>query len=339
MPFRMKNTDVLFISLVPAGANKRQVVFKFAGEKNAAPSASSGQAFDRDFEVRKADDARQMVYGIAYPVGDKDNTDTQQDFAEKDEVEQMAHNFMAKGRAAYGVDRDHSYRALDKVFVAESWIVRKGDPLFGNPEDVDAWAVGIKITDKALYDELKKTGYRGLSIAGTCEREEVAKENKTAGDNGGWLARWRRLLRKEEAVEETKKALEEMAAAVKSLTERLDKLEKGAAPAQEGAKQAHSAGSGQAAQTVVKIDGGELLKELKGLTERLEKLEKGDAPAAKDDAAKGADAAPADAGKAAADELTKSIKTLSERVEKLEKASPGSAQTDPAAKKSGLGLL
>jgi outer membrane murein-binding lipoprotein Lpp len=313
VPFRMKNTDVLFISLVPAGANKRQVVFKAAGVDEA------GRVFDRDFAVRKADDTRQIVYGIAYPVGDAHNLDTQGDFADAQEVERMAYAFMAKGRSAYGVDRDHSYRALEKAFVAESWLVRKGDPIFGAPEDEGAWAVGIKIAEQALYDELKKTGYRGLSIAGTCEREEIAKsETKTAGDEGGWLAKWRRLLRKEDTVDELKKALEETAGLVKTLTERVAKLEKGKsedAPADDAAPDAQA--------EVAKLAG-----QVKDLSAKLAKLEAGEGEGDKGD-------------DDAAGELAKAVKTLAERVAKLEKTSPGSAQTDPPAptEKRGLGLL
>jgi len=318
MPFRMSNTQVLFISVVPAGANKRQVVFKAAGIDN------DGRVFERTFDVRKADDTRQVIYGIAYPVGTPTDTDTQGDFAESSEVEAMAYDFMAKGRTAWGVDRDHSYRALDAAYVAESWLVKKGDPLFGAPEDLGAWAVGIKVADKALYDELKKTGYRGLSIAGTCERKEVAKtETKNAGSDGGWLAKWRRLLRKEDTVDELKKALEEVAATMKSLTERVAGLEKtaGDSAGEAPAPAANQPAAGEAAGEVAK-----LTADLKALEAKLAALESGG------DKAPDADAP--------ADEIDKNIKALTDRIAKLEKATPGSAQTDPAAtENSGLGIL
>lgn len=318
MPFRMSNTQVLFISVVPAGANKRQVVFKAAGIDN------DGRVFERTFAVRKADDARQVIYGIAYPVGSPTDTDTQGDYAEAAEVEAMAYDFMAKGRTAWGVDRDHSYRALDAAYVAESWLVRKGDPLFGAPEDLGAWAVGIKVADKALYNELKKTGYRGLSIAGTCEREEVAKtETKTAGENGGWLAKIRRLLRKEDTVDELKKAIEEVAAAVKALTEKVDAQEKAA----------NKSAGGSPAPAANQPAGGEATGELAKLTAAVKALET--KLAALEGGSEGAEKA------APTDELTKSLTALSERIAKLEKATPGSAQNDQAAKteKRGMGIL
>lgn len=241
MPYKLKHGDVLFISIVREGANKRQVIFKAAGDAAFAAAQKAGQAFSVELRVRKADDERQVIYGIAYPIGTEKDTDTQGDFTDAQGVEEMAYGFMAKGRTAWGVDRDHEYRPLDAAFVAESWLVRKGDPLFANPEDEGAWAVGIKIVDKALYDELKKTGYRGLSIAGTAEREEVKKvgaplaappHNKTAGETtDGWWTKFRRLLGKEKAMdEELKKALGEIAASVKSLTEQVEGLAKGSAP-------------------------------------------------------------------------------------------------------------
>lgn len=314
MATKMTKTDVLFISIVPAGANKRQVIFKAAG------LADEARVFDRAIDIRKADDERQVIYGIAYPVGDAKNTDTQGDFADAAEVAAMAYAFMAKGRTAWGVDRDHSYRALEAAHVAESWIVRKGDPIFGAAEDEGAWAVGIKIIDKALYDEFKKTGYHGLSIAGTCERAEVAE--KTAGDaNEGWLAKIFRLLRKEETVDELKKAIEELAKSIKTIDEKVGKLEKSdASPAP---------AEPDLAKRIAELD-----KQVKDLTAKLDKAEadpptEGEAP---------------DVTKQVAD-LTKTVGELTAKVEKLAKAKPGSAQGDPnpktekAGDQKSLGLL
>ncbi|MCB1154625.1 hypothetical protein KDL45_13305, partial [bacterium] len=154
MPYELRNADILMISLVKDPATGRQVIFK---SRDGQPD------FGRTVQFAKADDEKQIVYGIAYPAGSPEKTDAHGDFATPAEVAAMAARFMRNARTVAGVDRDHDYRAMKGVTVVESWIVRQGDPLFGNPEDVGAWAVGVHIEDKSLYDEFKKTGYRGFS--------------------------------------------------------------------------------------------------------------------------------------------------------------------------------
>ena len=321
MPFRLKNADVLFISIVPAGANKREVFFK-AGVGVNTP------VFEREFVVRKADDARQIIYGVVYPVGSPTDTDTQGDFATAEDVTAMAQAFMAKGRTAFGVDRDHNYRSLEKVYVAESWIVRKGDPIFGSANDEGAWAVGIKVEDPALYAELKAANYRGFSMAGTAERIEVAKsdEEKSKDNNVGWLAKFRqRLLGKEETMDELKKALEALATQVAALTAKVD-------------------GGGKTEPSKPEVPPADLSKQLADLTATVKALGDKVTAAEKTETAKPAEGETKTETPDLAKTLTEmvaTVKGLTERVDGVEKLRQGSAQPDPntVKKSTALGVM
>ncbi len=313
MPWLLRNIDVLFISLVTAGANKREVVYKRDDGTEVKPQ------FERCVRIGKADDAQQVIYGIVYAPGSPDDTDTQGDFTTKDEVRAMAYAFMVKGRNVWGVDRDHTFRALQEAYVAESWIVEKGDTIFGDARDDGAWAVGIKITDANLYNELKNTGYKGLSMAGTAERVEVeAKSAKGDEPNSGWLQRIKLALgikpKEDLDVDEIKKAVEALTATVKSLSDKFAAMEKaaGATP---------PAGNPPAQPP----DLAKALADLQALTDKMAKLEAGEKPAAQE-----VDLAA----------LAKQITELVTRVEKIEKAKTGSHQQDPKGGESaGLGLL
>lgn len=152
MPFRLKNLDVQWISLVRNPANGLPLLLKDA---NAKP-----------FRVLKTDEARRMVYGIVYAP---DVVDSQGDFADRFEIERAAHAFLKANRSAQ-VDANHEFEALPSAYVAESWIVRAADPEFADWLP-NAWAVGVKIEDEALWNAVKAGEYSGLSLAGNAERE------------------------------------------------------------------------------------------------------------------------------------------------------------------------
>jgi len=343
VPFRLENITVLFVSLVKAGANKRTVIYKSATDGEGQP------AFTREFTVRKADDAKQVVYGIVYPVGDEGDPqswDTDGEFATAKNVEEASWRFMKQARTAAGVDRDHSYQALGDVYVVENWIVRKGDPLFADEGDVGAWAQGIKIEDAALYNELKAAGYTGFSMAGVAERVEITKSEKPADD--GLLDKVRKLFGKEAKVDELKKTLAE-------ITARLEKLEKSPPdpPASEAAgdadltKQlADLAGVVKALES--KIAKGEAGETVKTLKDELAKLKGGEAEGAiaslENKIAK-LEAGETDGNAADPAAVLKAVSDLAARVETVEKAKPGSQQTEPTpgdkakTEKKTIGLL
>ena len=162
MPRKLKNIQIAHISLVKMAANKRQVILK------------SGRLDQLTVPIRKTDEELGVAYSIVYAPGELDAHD---DHSDAHEIRMAAYSHMARGRVAKGVavDHEHDYEPGDS-FIAESWIVRKGDPLF--PEDPEgSWAVGVKLSDDDLA-AVKKGDYTGISMGGLAEVEpnvELAK--------------------------------------------------------------------------------------------------------------------------------------------------------------------
>jgi len=165
---KLKDITVEFISIVPSGANQKQIIHK---DENGV------QAFH--LRILKQDEDQRMVYGIVYSPGTSETEDTQGDFMEAEEIRKTAFDFMANARI-HNVDSDHDFEA-GQGFVAESWITKSEgdlkDPMFPD-EPEGSWAVGIYVSDDEVWEGVKSGEYNGLSMAGTGVRETVEKKMK-----------------------------------------------------------------------------------------------------------------------------------------------------------------
>lgn len=158
MPRKMKKAKVRFISLVPKGANRMPVIYK-----------SDGAVEFDTLLINKNMDEGELTAVVYAP----DNVDAQGDYAPREVIKQMAHDFARSGE---GVDLMHNNTAIpkDKVWVAESFIIQKNDPRFsdlkdydGNAVDVEgAWGVTIKIDDEELRKEYREGKWNGVSMGG-----------------------------------------------------------------------------------------------------------------------------------------------------------------------------
>lgn len=152
---RLTDLSVSFISLVDVPATGKGLVLKAAkpGERANA------------FEIIKMDDERMVAYGIVYSP---DQKDSHGDFADADTIRRAAYHFLRDARTQ-AVDRQHSFNE-ESAYVAESWIVQKGDARFPD-EPAGSWAVGIQIGDPDLWKQLKSGDLTGISLAGTARVE------------------------------------------------------------------------------------------------------------------------------------------------------------------------
>ena len=151
---KLTNLTVRYISLVETPATGKKLTLK-----GALPRGFQAGSF----ALGKADDERQVAYGVVYAP---DQEDSQGDHADAETIRQASYEFMRKQRTDQ-VDVQHSFDEAD-AFVAESWIVQKGDAWF--PDDPGAWAVAIQVRDPALWARLKKGELTGLSLAGTARK-------------------------------------------------------------------------------------------------------------------------------------------------------------------------
>ncbi len=167
MPKKLKDIKVTFISLVEAGANKKQIIYK---SKN-----KDTPTWQKDIQIAKAT-KEGVVYGIVYSPNE---VDTQGDFADAKEIKKAAYNFLKEKRVD-NIDTNHNFKKQD-AYVCESWIIRKNDPLFPNEKE-GSWAVGIKIESKELKKAIEEGKIKALSMAGVAKVKEVKKENSFSID-------------------------------------------------------------------------------------------------------------------------------------------------------------
>lgn len=174
---KLKDLSVSYLSLVASPAT---------GKKLALKSAKGERA--QTFAIVKTDDEMMRAYGIVYAP---DQEDAHGDSADAATIRKAQAEFMREGRLQ-NVDTEHSFIA-EMAFVAESWLVRKGDPMFP-AEPQGAWAVGIQIGDPDLWRQLKSGELTGISLAGIArvEPDPVGQNiytEKTAADAPGWVER------------------------------------------------------------------------------------------------------------------------------------------------------
>ena len=163
---RLRALDVLHISLVDAGANRRTVLAKSVA---GAPVAN----VETTVRIAKRDDARRVVYGVVYAP---DECDAHGDTMTGEEIEKAAYRFMREARTA-NVDKQHD-GACEHGYVAESWLVREGDALF--PDEAEGtWAVGVKVENAETWAAVEAGEITGLSLAGNAETEQLQDEGAT----------------------------------------------------------------------------------------------------------------------------------------------------------------
>ena len=163
MPRELKDLEVSWISLVDKGANNKTILWK----------GSESDQHLKTIDIAKVNDEQQIVLGIVYSPN---QVDAHGDFADAETIKQAAYNFM-KARNTANVDKQHNLEKQD-AYIAESWIVEKGDPRFPEPGDVGAWAVAIKIEDADLWQAVKSGEITGISLYGKSHVEEDVEPEK-----------------------------------------------------------------------------------------------------------------------------------------------------------------
>jgi hypothetical protein len=174
---RLTQLTIKFISLVPAGANRREFIAKGDG------------CFAVDARVVKVDEALRQVTGALYPPGE---VDTQGDFATRADVDLAMSDFQAKGRGAAGqaCDLDHDERPTGD-YIVECFKLAEGDTRYPG-ETPGTWIVTRQITDAATWAKVLDGTYKAFSFGGTAIRIPNVEVSKGAA--GAPVARAVRAL-------------------------------------------------------------------------------------------------------------------------------------------------
>lgn len=168
MPRRIKKARIEFISLVPAGANKMPVIYKSDGSI----------VFD---SLTKASEDLGELLNVVYAP---EHRDSQGDIADAAVIKDAAYDAAMRG---LNIDIRHDGKAVprEKAFLAENFIVAKGDERFQGWKDRDgkevdltgAWATVIKINDPDLRAKYRSGEWAGVSMGGTAVVEHEKAES------------------------------------------------------------------------------------------------------------------------------------------------------------------
>ena len=133
------------------------------------------KADDRFVPIRKADELKQIVYGI---VLEPHVADTDRDYEEPEDIEAAAHRYLLKSRTVkFPIDAEHK-QDVDAAPV-ESAIARTDFWFPGTPETDEykvkkgSWYMGVKVFDKNEFQKVLRGEYAGFSIGGWGRRTRV----------------------------------------------------------------------------------------------------------------------------------------------------------------------
>ena len=252
MPKRLKNPRIKWVSLCPAGKNGLPVLFKADGT----------------FEVQMLSkmDTEGLLTALVYAP---DLVDSDGDFADAQTVKEMAYSFQKEGGR---LDLRHNGQALDadQAWIAETFIVQKGDPRFdgfqtrkGDKVDpTGSWGMIIKVEDPNLRKLYSEGKWHGVSLAGEAEKEDAGP---------GWFRRMftkpKESSKMEKEDRDLLKSLQEGLAAQKAQGETLTK-------AVEFLVKARQEDLSERAKADAEAKKVALDKEKKDLLDRAEKAEK-----------------------------------------------------------------
>lgn len=106
--------------------------------------------------IKSIDEEKRIVYGLVY---EPNVLDSHGDMMTAEEIEKMAHKFMAITHLDKTIDVNHDGVAIDAQPV-ESYIAKSDDPHYSE----GSWVLGVKINDEAIWHDVKTGELNGFSF-------------------------------------------------------------------------------------------------------------------------------------------------------------------------------
>lgn len=166
---RIRRGKITHVSLCRRGMNQMPVLMK------------SGDRVQIELLTKVAGEG--LLHALVYVP---DTVDGEGDVASASVIKQMAHDFLANGG---NIDIEHDLQVLgpDKVRIAETFLVQKGDPRFadwkdyqGKPVEAEgSWALILKVLDPELRQQAEKGELNGVSMFGNADVELLHKTTNT----------------------------------------------------------------------------------------------------------------------------------------------------------------
>jgi hypothetical protein len=122
----------------------------------------------------KINEEKRIVYGWASIITKNGQPieDLQGDVIHSDDLVEAAHDFML-GEQEAGLM--HVVKTGIGKIVESVVLTKELQNALGINLGMEGWFIGVKVSDDATWDAVKKGGLRAFSIGGTGEREEIAK--------------------------------------------------------------------------------------------------------------------------------------------------------------------
>ncbi|MMZ46227.1 hypothetical protein D1872_78380 [compost metagenome] len=165
MARELKNANITHISYVDKGANQKRFFLTKSAKKP-------------DFEkqvrlITKADDPKQLVYGVVY---EPDAEDTHGDIMTADEIEKAVHGFMSNLAIAKGAVMDTQHDFDPGVGdVVECYVAPVDFEMGEETIKKGSWVLVTKASDD-IWEKIQNEEVTGYSMAGTAETIEKQKE-------------------------------------------------------------------------------------------------------------------------------------------------------------------
>lgn len=170
MKRKIRRAEVTMVSLCKRGLNTLQTLYKGDGARISAMVKAAP-----NFEERGELLAVVAVPGLEFADGDF--------YADESAVRESAYAYMLNGAQ---LDLHHDKKALPKseAFVAESFMIQKGDPRFadwkdydGKPVDVtNGWGMLLKLNDPALRESYSTGEWDGVSLYAPAAQLEIIEK-------------------------------------------------------------------------------------------------------------------------------------------------------------------
>lgn len=127
----------------------------------------SGVRFTVESRIVKADEVRQIAYGVVLEPRGPENPDTQGDWYLAEDVEEAAHHFMAevsKGTGFGDLMHDETTRA---GYPVESFIAPVAFVLGDQPVAKGSWVIGMHYPDPEIWGRVAKGELAAFSVGGS----------------------------------------------------------------------------------------------------------------------------------------------------------------------------
>lgn len=164
---RMVKAKIRYISLCPAGRNLMPVVYK----------SDDADAFELSLLAKELSDQGEIHACVYAP----DLVDYDGEAADEAVIKEAAYGFLRDG-GEIDIRHDEKPVPRDQAYVAESFLIQKGDARFADMKDrsgrsidvAGGWGVVIKIENPELREKYRTGEWSGVSMGGRAQFQDVS---------------------------------------------------------------------------------------------------------------------------------------------------------------------